>query len=135
MNGFVSDDGKFVRARGYENQHAVPSGRFVHAEAQEFRLRGSHRIFNVFGTDADPDFAGGLVFGVMDCRDNAVVVQMFGKSFRVHNYQLPPAPPPPKLPPPPEKSLLEKLSLLSEKPPLLDDQLFDERPPDQPLPR
>src|ERR1039458_3096336 len=79
MNAFIADDGKLVRAGGHENQHTVPFGRLVHAQAQEFRLRGGDRIVNVFGADADPDFAGGLVFGITNRRDNFVVVQMFGE--------------------------------------------------------
>jgi len=52
-------------------------------------------------TDADMDFARGLVFGIADRRDNAVMLQMPGKGS--HKLPAPPAPPPPKLPPPPEK--------------------------------
>src|ERR1039458_2746748 len=39
MNAFIADDGKLVRAGGHENQHTVPFGRLVHAQAQEFRRK------------------------------------------------------------------------------------------------
>jgi hypothetical protein len=61
----------------------------VHAQAQKFHLRGGHGIINVIVADADPDFAGSLVLGVPDCRDNAIVLQMFGKSSRVHKLPAP----------------------------------------------
>ena len=102
MNGFIADDGKFVRARRHKDQHPVPFRGLVHAQAHEFRLRGDDRLVNVFGADAYPDLAGGLLFGVTNGRDNIVVVQMLEKVRGCINYQLPPAPPPPKLPPPPE---------------------------------
>ena len=76
MNRFIADDGKLVR-RGEPQKSARRSGRgFVHAEMQKFRLGSSHRVINMFGTDADANFAGGLVFGIVDRRDNVVVVQM-----------------------------------------------------------
>ena len=81
MNAFIADDGKLVRARRHENQHAVPFRGLVHAQAHEFRLRGGDGVVNVFVADADPDLAGGLVFGITNRRDNVVVVQMFGKVF------------------------------------------------------
>ena len=84
VDGFVADDGKFVRTRGYENQHIVPVRRLVQTQPQKFPLRGSHRIVHVSGADHDPDFAGGLMFGIPNRRDHAVVVQVFGKGFRVH---------------------------------------------------
>jgi len=92
MNSFIADDGKLVRARGHENQHAVPFGGLVHAEAQEFRLRGGHRVVNVFGADTDPDLAGGLVFSIMNRCDDAIVVQMFGEGSRVHKLPAPSRP-------------------------------------------
>ena len=89
MNGFIADDGKFVRARRHKNQHPVPFGRLVHAQAHEFRLRGGDGVVNVFGADADADLAGGLVFGVTNRRDNFVVVQVFGEGSRVHKLPAP----------------------------------------------
>ena len=89
VNAFIADDGKLVRARGHENQHAVPFGGLVHAQAQEFRLRGGDGVVNVFVADADPDLAGGLVFGITNRRDNFVVVQMFGEGSRVHKLPAP----------------------------------------------
>jgi len=89
MNGFVTNDGKLVRAWSHENQHAIPFGGLVHAQAQEFRLRGGYGVVNMFGADADADLAGGLVFGIANRRDNGVVLQMFGKGFWVHNLPTP----------------------------------------------
>jgi len=89
MNTFIADDGKLVRARGHENQHAVPFRGLVHAQAQEFRLRGGDGIVNVFVTDEDANLAGGLVFGVTNRRDNVVVVQMFGEDSWVHKLPAP----------------------------------------------
>src|ERR1039457_6217990 len=89
MNAFIADDGKLVRARGHENQYTVPFGRLVHAQAQEFRLRGGDGVVNVFGADADADLAGGLVFGITNRRDNFIVVQMSGKGSRVHKLPAP----------------------------------------------
>jgi len=89
MNAFIADDGKLVRAGGHENQHAVPFGRLVHAQAQEFRLRGGDGVVNVFVADEDADLAGGLVLGVTNRRDNVVVLQMLGKGSRVHKLPAP----------------------------------------------
>ena len=89
MDGLGADDGKLVRARRHENQHAIPVGRLVHAEAEKFFLRGGHGVVGVLGTDDDADLAGGLVFGVVDGRDDAVVLQVLGKMFRVHKLPAP----------------------------------------------
>jgi hypothetical protein len=89
MDGFITDDGKLMRPGSHKNQHAVLFGGLVHAEAQKFRLRGGNGIINVFGADADADLAGGLEFGVPDCRDNGVVVQVPGESSRVHKLPVP----------------------------------------------
>jgi hypothetical protein len=89
MNAFVANDGKLVRARRHKNQHAVPLRGLIQAQPQEFHLRGSYRIVNAFVTDSDVDPAGGLVFGVSNCRDNIVVLQVFGKSPRVHKLPAP----------------------------------------------
>ena len=50
MNGFIADDGKFARAGSHKNQHAVPFRGLVHAQPQEFRLRGGDGVVNVFGS-------------------------------------------------------------------------------------
>ena len=77
VDGFIADDGKLVRARGHKNKHAVPFRRLVHAQAHEFRLRGGDGVVNVFGADADADFAGGFLLCRADRRNDFVVVQMF----------------------------------------------------------
>ena len=77
-------------------------------------------------TYEDADFTGSLVFGVMDGRDNFVVLQLFFEFSRLHNYHPPPAPPPPKLPPPPENPPPPPKPPPENPPPLL--------PPENPLP-
>jgi hypothetical protein len=89
MNGFIADDGKFVRAWSHKNQHAIPFRQLVHAQAHEFHLRSDDRLVNVIGADADPDLAGRLLFGVTNCRYDVVVVQMRGKMLWVHKLPAP----------------------------------------------
>jgi hypothetical protein len=89
MNAFITNNGKITRARSYKNQHAVPLGRFIHAQTQEFRLRRGYGVVNVFIADAHPDFSGGLVFGITNRLDNFVVVQMFGEGSRMHKLPSP----------------------------------------------
>ena len=89
VNGFIADDGELVRARGHKNKHAIPLRRLVHAQSHEFHLCGDDGVVNVFGADGDPDLAGGLVFGVMNCRDNGVVLKVLGKGSWVHKLPAP----------------------------------------------
>ena len=88
VNTFIANDGKLVRTRCHKNQHAVPFRGLIQAQPQEFRLRGGDRVVNVFMADGDPDLAGGLMFSVPNRRDNTVVLQMFGKSPRVHKLPM-----------------------------------------------
>ena len=77
MNRFIADDGKFMRTRRNKNQYSVPFARFVHSQAHELYLGRGDGIVNVFGADADADFAGRFALGIADGRDNIVVLQMF----------------------------------------------------------
>ena len=86
MDTGVADDGKFMRARGDKNQHAVPFGRFVHAQAHEFNLGRRERVFDVVGADADADFSGRLVLGIANGSNNFIVLHMPGEMFWVHNF-------------------------------------------------
>ena len=76
MNGFIADDGKFVRAWSHKNQHAIPFRQLVHAQAHEFHLRSDDRLVNVIGADADADPTGRLVFGFTNRRHDALVLHM-----------------------------------------------------------
>src|SRR5579862_1537090 len=89
VNALVADDGKLVRTRRHKNQHTVPFRRLVHAQPQEFRLSSGDRIINVFVADNNLDLTGGLVFGVMNRCDDAVVLQVLGKGARVHKLPAP----------------------------------------------
>jgi hypothetical protein len=91
MDCCIADDGEFPGARGHQDQNAVSVGGFVQAEAEEFFLGGGHGIFGVFGADQHMDGAGGFAFRFANGRGDILVVQLFGKSSRVHKV-LPTAP-------------------------------------------
>jgi hypothetical protein len=84
MNRFIADDGKFMGARGDENQDAIAMGRPVEAQPHKLRLGNRHGVVHVFGADADVDPAGGLVLGAVDGRYDGVVLQMLGKCLGMH---------------------------------------------------
>jgi hypothetical protein len=84
MHGFVPDDGKFMGARGDENQYAIAVGRFIKSKPQKLRPGNRHGVVHVLGADADVNAAGGVVFGAVDGGDDGVMLQMFGKCPRMH---------------------------------------------------
>src|SRR5690348_633914 len=84
VNTLVTDDGELVRARCHKNQHTIPFGRLVQAQAHKFHLRGRHRLVHVMGADAHMDLTGRLVFGVTNRRHDVVVVHLLCKILRMH---------------------------------------------------
>ena len=89
MNPGIANHRKLMRTRRHKNQNAIPFRRLVQAQAHEFHLRGGDGVVNMLGSDADVDTAGRFLLGVANCRNNPVMLQVFGKMFWVHNLPAP----------------------------------------------
>ena len=71
VHGLIADDGKFVRARCHENQHPVPFVDLFIPRRRNSVCAAATGSSMCLVADADADFAGGLVFGIPNRRDNA----------------------------------------------------------------
>ena len=119
MDRFVAYDRKLVGARRHKNEHGIALRRFVHSEPMKLFLRSDEWIYiQVSALNENTNLAGSFRFGLPDCGDDPIVLELAEKFFGSHRYQLEPAPPPPKLPPPP----LNPLNPLNPPPPPEDDQ-------------
>ncbi len=57
MDGFITNHGKFVRARRNKNQDAIVLRGISHTQADKFFLRFGNRVFDVLMADQYADLA------------------------------------------------------------------------------
>lgn len=84
MDGFVANDGKFMRAWRDKDQDAVAGRRMVQSQARKFLLSGGYGRFDMITANDDSDLAGGFVFGLANRLDYTVMVQAFLEFFWLH---------------------------------------------------
>src|ERR1051325_5088414 len=90
VNRRVANDRENLRRRSHEDQNRVAVFCLVHLQLLEADGCRCQRIFDATMADEYPNLAGGMLFGMRDCRYDFVVIQSIEEVLCFHGSPTPP---------------------------------------------